>query len=153
MSIGSNFSQAYNQVIDNAVRAGVTVVVSAGNHGRDANLQSPASAAFAITVASTDFNLNRANNSNWGTAVTIFAPGVNIVSCGVRNDNDWRSNSGTSMAAPHVAGVAAFLIALENLRGPPAIRARLLSLASRNLVQNPGRGSPNLFLHNGSNVM
>lgn len=150
MSLGGSASQACNQAIDNAVRAGVTVIAAAGNNGGDANQRSPASAASAITVASIDSSHNRANNSNWGTAVNIFAPGVGIVSCGVRHDNDWFAASGTSMAAPHVAGVAAFHVALQNLRGPPAIRARLLQLASRNMVRNPGRGSPNLFLHNGS---
>lgn len=151
MSLGGLFSRAHNDAAENAVRAGVTLITSAGNQGRDANLYSPASAALVITVGSIDRNHNRASDSNFGPAVNIFAPGVGIVSCGVRNDNDWREMSGTSMAAPHVAGVAASLIRLENLSGPSAVRGRILQLATRGLVRNPA-GSPNLFLHNGSNI-
>lgn len=86
----------------------------------------------------------------------MFAPGAGITSLGIRNDRDVVTMPGTSMATPHVSGVAACFIVENQLRNPHAIGNMLLNNATyRNLVNGSsglGFGSPNIFLHNGSNL-
>lgn len=101
-----------NAAVDSLVNdAGVPVVVSAGNQGRDACRTSPASAAAAITVAAVDADWRRWHASNWGPCVDIFAPGVNILSAATSGGADASTlRTGTSMAAPYVTGVLATYI-------------------------------------------
>lgn len=111
MSLGSPFvcSQLYQDAINAAYNSGSIVVAAAGNDNRDAQNSSPASCDGVITVGNSDQNDERAPNSNWGRRVDIAAPGVEILSTfpgGV-----YGHRSGTSMAAPHVSGVAGLLLA------------------------------------------
>ena len=107
MSLGGGFSQAVNDAVDKLVDAGITTVVAAGNSNTDACTSSPASAPRAITVGATASDDKRAGFSNYGRCVDIFAPGVGIKSAWIGGDNAENTISGTSMATPHVAGVAA----------------------------------------------
>lgn len=137
-------------IIDIVVWAGLTCVVAAGNNATDAHERSPASAARAICAGAVDEQLTRSMLSNFGPALSLFAPGVYIVSCGVKNDTDTDLMTGTSMACAHVSGVAAYLISKEKLKTPKAVADRLTELATRDVVEDKGAGSPNLFLYNGS---
>jgi len=111
MSLGGGKSLSINQAVADAVDAGVHVVVAAGNEDTDACTKSPASEPKAITVGSTDNNDDRSSFSNTGTCVDIYAPGRNIKAAW-RNGNDSTNTiSGTSMASPHVAGIAAGIAA------------------------------------------
>ena len=131
MSVSGEYSQAVNDAVAAAVREGVTVVVAAGNDGADVKGVSPGSAEMALTVGAVDERDERAAISNWGVGVDIFAPGVGIVSAYNGSDVAEETMSGTSMAAPHVAGLAAYFIAKEGLSGSAKVMERILSVATK----------------------
>ena len=98
MSLGGSFSQAINRAIEALRNAGVVPVVAAGNENQDTANTSPGSAPNAITVGAIDAtNDQRASFSNFGQLVDIYAPGVNVLSVGIKSDTDTATLSGTSM--------------------------------------------------------
>merc|ERR1719161_2383925 len=107
---GSGRSQAAVAAVDRAAKAGITVVVAAGNENDDACGYSPAFVPQAVTVGATDRNDGRARFSNYGRCLDIWGPGVNVMSAGVRSDSSSATMSGSSMACPHVAGGAALIL-------------------------------------------
>lgn len=143
----------YSAVVNNAVRAaylkGMTLVVSSGNGNRSTFNISPASAAGAISVGSVGMDLKRAALSNYGSSLTVHAPGEDIKSTWIGNDTATHITNGTSMAAPHVSGMVLYLQRLEGLTTPDAVQARIKELAIKDLVQDP-QESPNLLLYNGA---
>jgi subtilisin family serine protease len=136
--------------VANSIASGVTYGVSAGNSSADACSQSPARVSTAITVGATDISDNRASFSNFGTCVHIFAPGVDITSAWNTTDTATNTISGTSMAAPHVVGAAALILATNPTWTPAQVRSNMTSNATPNKVVNPGSGSPNLLLYTGA---
>lgn len=145
MSLGGGKSQPLNDAADAAHKKGFVVVVAAGNENQDACKVSPASTPSAITVAAMDVKDARASFSNFGTCVDVFAPGVNVLS--TWNNGATNTISGTSMATPHVAGLAAYYLSLQSLTNVQ-LAEKLISTSSRNLITNPGAGSPNLLVFN-----
>ena len=146
LSLGGGASRAMDEAVEKAIKAGVTVVVAAGNENQDACDVSPARAEDAITVGATDRKDARAEFSNWGKCLDIFAPGKDIQSAWFDSDRAEKTISGTSMAAPHVAGVVALLLEADAEQKPAAVAEKLLAASLRDQVGNEGEGSPDRLL-------
>jgi subtilisin family serine protease len=146
MSLGGSKSLSVNTAVENAVAAGVTFAVAAGNSGANACNYSPASAVSALTVGATTSSDARASFSNYGSCLDIFAPGSSIYSSVM--SGGYASWSGTSMASPHVAGVAALYLASSPSASPSDVASVLTSQATPDKVTGAGTGSPNRLLYN-----
>ncbi|MGW3245091.1 S8 family peptidase [Streptomyces sp. NPDC001070] len=105
LSTGGARSETADRAVEGLAAAGVFPVVAAGNSDGDACEASPAAAPGAFTVAAVDESDHKASFSNWGPCVDISAPGTGITSAAM--GGGLVRMSGTSMAAPHVTGVAA----------------------------------------------
>jgi subtilisin family serine protease len=138
MSLSGAYTQSVNDGVRAATDAGLTVVAAAGNDNSSAADWSPASAPSAITVGAIDMDDRRAEFSNWGPVVDIFAPGVGIASAYNSSDSATATMTGTSMAAPHVAGLAAYFIAIEGLSGSAAVTERILDVATKGVGDPKG---------------
>jgi len=147
MSLGGPKSQAVDDATNAAVAANVAVIVAAGNSNNDACTLSPAGAKDAFTVGATDNTDKRASYSSYGKCVEIFAPGSDITSLWTGADGATNKISGTSMATPHVAGVAALFAGEQSFPTVKDLYAALTKAATPNVVKNPGTGSPNLLLY------
>ena len=147
MSLGGGFSSSLNLAVTNAVNAGITFVVAAGNSNTDACTQSPAAAPAALTIGATTITDARASYSNFGTCVDLFAPGSSITSAWNNTDTGTNTISGTSMASPHVAGVAALYLSVNTNASPSAVESAIEGAATVGKVTNPGSGSPNLLVY------
>jgi subtilisin family serine protease len=147
MSLGGGVSAALDTAVQNVINDGVVMAVAAGNDGLNACNYSPARAANAITVGSTTNLDARSSFSNTGTCVDIFAPGSSITSAWIGGTSATTSISGTSMASPHVAGVAAVLLGRFPTSTTAEIASMLRTSATPNVVTSAGTGSPNYLLY------
>mmetsp|Transcript_48671 Transcript_48671/g.119113 ORF Transcript_48671/g.119113 Transcript_48671/m.119113 type:complete len:405 (+) Transcript_48671:95-1309(+) len=157
MSLGGGKSTALNQATDAAVDAGMVMVVAGGNSNTDACNASPASADKAITAGSTDIGNNGGNQvdirsyfSNYGSCTQIFAPGSDITAAWIGSPTATRTISGTSMASPHVCGVANAL--LSSGTSASGVLAKLQQDAHKDVIDlscsnSACNASPNLLLH------
>ncbi|KAF4991745.1 hypothetical protein FGRMN_7635 [Fusarium graminum] len=148
MSLSGGSSEIMNTAVQKAIDAGIPVVAAAGNENRDAANGSPGNNPNVITVAASNKNYQRWAHSNWGPTCDIFAPGQDIVSAWPTSASATRTASGTSEAAPHVAGIVAYLLALEGSRTPAQIWSRLKELAIKDKIADT-QGVPNLLVYNG----
>merc|ERR1719492_13626 len=151
MSLGSYTTPESSRVaVDAVVNSGVTVTVSAGNRGSDSCLKSYTFIASAIGVGSSTSTNTRSGFSNYGTCNAIFAPGSSIVSASSSSDTGSSTKSGTSMAAPHVAGAAALLLEEDpTLVAGEGVRRVLRARATANALRGLRQGDPNLLLNVG----
>jgi subtilisin family serine protease len=147
MSLGGGASSSLDTAVNNSINDGVTYAIAAGNSNADACNYSPARVANAITVGSTTTTDARSSFSNFGTCLDIFAPGSSITSSWNTSDTATNTISGTSMATPHVAGVAALFLETSPGASPATVTAAITGSATTNHVSNPGTGSPNLLLY------
>ena len=95
-------------------------------------------------------SIANANRLAVGAGVDIFGPGVNILSSWIGGNSATNTISGTSMATPHLAGLAVYLQALENLNTPAAVTNRIKALGTSGKITGTLRGSPNLVAYNGN---
>jgi subtilisin family serine protease len=155
MSLGGGANTALDNAVANSIGSGVTYSIAAGNGDIFGNPQnacntSPARTPTAITVGATQSNDAKASFSNFGTCLDIFAPGVGITSAWFSSNTATNTISGTSMAAPHVAGAAAIVLAAHPTWTPQQVRDELVNTATTGVVTNPGTGSPNRLLFVGA---
>ena len=129
LSLGGGANSAVDSAIADATAAGLVVVVAAGNDSADACNYSPARAPSAITIGATDRTDARASYSNTGSCVDLYAPGSSITSVGIAGSTSTATMSGTSMASPHIAGLAARLMQAQPGITASGIRDRLTANA------------------------
>ena len=146
MSLAGEPSAALDAAVNNLILAGMTPVVAAGNDGADACRVSPARVPGAITVGASDENDARASFSNYGACVDVFAPGTNIAAAWFTGVTAGAVSSGTSEAAPFVAGVGALFLQKYPTASPASITQAILSQATVDALTNIGDGSPNRLL-------
>jgi subtilisin family serine protease len=140
-------SNAMDTAIQNTINSGVTVVVAAGNYNMDACNYSPARMPAAITVGATVSSDAKASYSNFGTCVDTWAPGTSITSVGHSSDTATRVMSGTSMASPHVTGVAALYLAANPNASPATVAASINSTSTSGIVTGLDTASPNRMVY------
>lgn len=147
LSIGGPQSYALNGAVDGLSRAGVFTVVAAGNDNADACTTSPASAPEAFAVAATDQQDARASFSNHGSCVKLNAPGVAITSAYL--NGSYTDMTGTSMAAPHVTGIAALYEDTHGAAAPAALAKWLRGAATPGIPATAPLGTPKLLAYTG----
>jgi subtilisin family serine protease len=146
MSLGGGISSALDTAVTNSINDGVTYSIAAGNDNLDACNTSPARVASAITVGATTTSDARSSFSNFGTCLDIFAPGSSITSSWNTSDTATNTISGTSMATPHVTGVAALFLETNPSASPATVTAAIVNNSTPNKVTSAGTGSPNRLL-------
>lgn len=171
MSLGGSKSTALNDAVAGVVSDGVSFVVAAGNENQDACNTSPASTSSAISVGATTIENDvcplfifitklqagtnedtRASFSNFGTCVSIFAPGELIKSAWIGSNTATLTISGTSMASPHVAGAVALYLSQNPSSTPSQIKSHFVNNSLHNVINldcssTACSKSPNKFLH------
>ncbi|MDR7273556.1 S8 family serine peptidase [Catenuloplanes atrovinosus] len=148
LSLGGTVYEPMMQALTDSIADGITYGVAAGNdRGADACATFPAAVPAAIAVAATAADDSRAAFSNIGSCVDVFAPGAGITSAFIGGDTATRTANGTSMAAPHVTGAAALILADHPTYTPAQVTTELLAEATPDVVTDPGAGSPNRLLY------
>src|SRR3989441_700457 len=147
MSLGGGASSALDTAVNNSINDGVTYSIAAGNSNADACTQSPARVPNAITVGATTSTDARSSFSNFGTCGDIFAPGSSITSAWNTSNTATNTISGTSMATPHVTGVAALYLETNTTASPATVANAIISTATTGVLTGIGAGSPNKLLY------
>ncbi len=149
MSLGGSSSYSIDAAVQKSILAGITYVVAAGNSNDIACYYSPADVPAAITVGAITRGDWRSDYSNHGTCVDIFAPGSEILSAWNTGNNAYEVIDGTSMASPHVAGVAAAYLSTKPLATPAQVASVLMASSTTGRLSAIDVGSPNRLLYTG----
>ncbi|MGZ5403708.1 MAG: S8 family serine peptidase [Nocardioides sp.] len=147
MSLGGGVSSALDAAVSSSISDGVTYAVAAGNENTNACNGSPSRVAAALTVGSTTNTDARSSFSNYGSCLDLFAPGSSITSAWHTSTSATNTISGTSMATPHVAGVAALYLQGNPSAPPATVNNAITSTATTGVVTGAQTGSPNRLLY------
>ena len=150
MSLGGGYSSSLNTAVTNLHNSGVFVAVAAGNSSANACNYSPASAGAVYTTAASTSTDARASYSNYGSCVDGYAPGSSITSAWIGGSTATRTISGTSMASPHVAGVAALYKGTYGNVSSSTIVSWINSNATGSVISGNVSGTPNRLLFKAS---
>ena len=153
MSLGGGASSSVDTAVRNSINDGVSYAIAAGNgnaggKGQNACNYSPARVAGAMTIGATDRTDTKPRWSNYGSCVDLFAPGVSITSAWYTSNTATNTISGTSMATPHVAGVAAQYLQTNTAASPATVRSALYNNATPNVVKSSSTTNPRLLYTN-----
>ncbi|HWM08964.1 MAG TPA: S8 family peptidase [Solirubrobacteraceae bacterium] len=153
MSLGGGASSALDNAVRNSIADGVSYAVAAGNgniFGMAVNAcnSSPARVGEAMTISATDSNDRKASWANFGSCVDWFAPGVSITSAWYTSTTATRTISGTSMATPHTAGVAALYLQGSPGASPATVRSTLFNLTTKGVVTSSSTTNNHLLFTN-----
>ena len=144
MSLGGGKSAALDQAVTNLWNSGVFLAVAAGNDNADACNASPAGASGVFTVAASEKTDAKASYSNWGTCVEAYGPGSAIKSTYLAGLT--MTLSGTSMATPHVTGVAALYKAANGDQPSATVANWIVTNATAGAISGNPSGTPNRLL-------
>ncbi|HKP77305.1 MAG TPA: S8 family peptidase, partial [Longimicrobiaceae bacterium] len=145
LSLGGPVSSTLNTAVTNLSNAGIFTAVAAGNENQDACNTSPASATVVFATAASNSDDTRRSSGNYGSCVDAYAPGGSIISTWINSST--ATLSGSSMAAPHVAGVAALYKATFGDAASSAIDTWIKNNATLGVVKNVPAGTPNRLLY------
>jgi subtilisin family serine protease len=148
MSLGGGASAALDQAVQNSIADGVSYAVAAGNESEDACTGSPSRVAAAMTIGATDKTDRKASFSDFGSCVDWFAPGVGITSAWFLTNTSTNTISGTSMATPHTAGVAALYLQGSPAAAPATVRDALFTLTTKGIVTGANSANNHLLFTN-----
>jgi aqualysin 1 len=147
MSLGGSASTSLDNAVNNSINDGVSYAIAAGNSNANACNYSPARVAAAITIGATTSSDGRSSFSNYGTCLDLFAPGSSITSTWHTSNTATNTISGTSMASPHAAGVAALYLQGSPSASPSTVRDAIVNSATSGVLTSVGSGSPNRLLY------
>ena len=145
MSLGGGLSSSVNTAATNLANSGVFLAVAAGNENQNACNVSPASASGVFTTAASTSSDAKASYSNYGSCVEAYAPGSSITSTWINSGTN--TISGTSMASPHVAGVAALYKGTFGDAASSTIVSWIINNSTTNVITGNVTGTPNRLLY------
>jgi subtilisin family serine protease len=153
MSLGGGASTSVDTAVQNSINDGVSYAVAAGNGNalgvaQNACNSSPARVAAAMTISATTSSDVKASWANFGNCVDWFAPGVSITSSWYTSDTATNTISGTSMATPHTAGVAAQYLQTNPGASPATVRSTLFNLTTKSIVTSANTVNNHLLFTN-----
>jgi subtilisin family serine protease len=154
MSLGGGASTSLDNAVKNSIAAGVSYAIAAGNGNRggrqdDACKYSPARVAEAMTISATNSSDAKPSWANYGDCVDWFAPGVSITSAWIGSGStETNTISGTSMATPHTAGVAALYLQGNPGASPQTVRDALYNNTTKNIVTSSNTANNHLLFTN-----
>ncbi len=147
MSVGGGISPLLDFVVDQSIAGGLPFVIAAGNATDNACNMSPGRVPAAITVGATGPTDNYLYFSNYGSCVDVWAPGEDITSAWYSGDQIYNTISGTSMATPHVTGIAALYLTDHPNASPAEISSIIVSRATSGVISGLDPASPNLMAY------